>query len=166
MYFYLNLVIKQIFYFTKIVCLQSTRLPATYRWHHPHSQDCQILWSFSESKYCDPPNIFSFKISNRNSRTTCFWNHQVYKPCKLGILVLSEWKLILGWIKMYSFPIISSFKTESNVELLTAQRMKFSIKDFFIKCDQTRSLLQIWSHLLKKSLMENFVFCAVTIILR
>ena len=25
-----------------------------------------------------------------------------------------------------------------------------------------RSFLRIWSHLLKKSLMENFIFCAVT----
>ena len=39
--------------------------------------------------------------------------------------------------------------------------MKFSIKDFFNKCDQIRSFLWIWSHLLKKSLMENFIFCAV-----
>ena len=36
--------------------------------------------------------------------------------------------------------------------------MKFSIKDFFTKYDQIRSFLRIWSHLLKKSLMENFVF--------
>ena len=39
--------------------------------------------------------------------------------------------------------------------------MKLSIKDFFSKCDQIRSFLQIWSHLLKKSLMENFIFCVV-----
>ena len=32
--------------------------------------------------------------------------------------------------------------------------------DFFSKCDQIRSFLQIWSHLLTKSVMENFVFCA------
>ena len=36
--------------------------------------------------------------------------------------------------------------------------MKFSIKDFFSKCDQIRSFLQ---HLLKKSLMENFIFWRV-----
>ena len=36
--------------------------------------------------------------------------------------------------------------------------MKFSIKDSFGKCHQTCSFLQIWSHLLKKSLMENFIF--------
>ena len=39
--------------------------------------------------------------------------------------------------------------------------MKFSITDFFSKCDQVRRKLRIWSHLLKKSLMENFIFCAV-----
>ena len=33
--------------------------------------------------------------------------------------------------------------------------------DFFSKCDLIRRKLQIWSHLLKKSVMENFVFCAV-----
>ena len=35
----------------------------------------------------------------------------------------------------------------------TAQKMKFFIKDFFSECDQIRSFLRIWSHLLKKSLM-------------
>ena len=35
--------------------------------------------------------------------------------------------------------------------------MKFSIKDFFSKCDQIRRFLQICSHLLKKSLMENLI---------
>ena len=43
----------------------------------------------------------------------------------------------------------------------TAQKIKFSIKDFFSKCDQIRWKLRIWSHLLKKSLIENFIFCAV-----
>ena len=28
----------------------------------------------------------------------------------------------------------------------TAQKMKFSIKDFFSKCDQIRRKLRIWSH--------------------
>ena len=32
--------------------------------------------------------------------------------------------------------------------------MKFSIKRFFSKCDQIRR-----KHLLKKSLIENFIFC-------
>ena len=45
----------------------------------------------------------------------------------------------------------------------TTQKMKFSIKDFFSKCDQIRRKLRIWSHLLKKSLMENFNFCAALV---
>ena len=43
----------------------------------------------------------------------------------------------------------------------TAQKMKFSIKDVFSKCDQIRRKLWIWSDLLKKSLMENLIFCPV-----
>ena len=39
--------------------------------------------------------------------------------------------------------------------------MKFPIKDFFSKCDQIHSILRIWLHLMKKSLIENFIFCAV-----
>ena len=41
-----------------------------------------------------------------------------------------------------------------------AQKMKFSIKDLFNKCDQIRRDLRIWSHLPKKSLMKNFIFSA------
>ena len=41
--------------------------------------------------------------------------------------------------------------------------MKFSIEDFFSKWDQIRKNLRIWSHLLKKSLMEDFIFCVVLI---
>ena len=40
-----------------------------------------------------------------------------------------------------------------------AQKMKLSIKDFFSKCDQMRNFLRIWSHLLKKSLIEILIFC-------
>ena len=36
--------------------------------------------------------------------------------------------------------------------------MKFSIKDFFSKCN---SFLRIWAYLLKKSLMENYISWAV-----
>ena len=36
-----------------------------------------------------------------------------------------------------------------------------SIKDLFSKCDQIHRKLRIWSHLLEKLLMENFIFCAV-----
>ena len=46
---------------------------------------------------------------------------------------------------------------------LAAQKMEFSVKDSFSKCDQIRRKLRIWSHLLKKSLIKNFIFCAVSV---
>ena len=49
------------------------------------------------------------------------------------------------------------------ITLNTVQKMKFSIKVFFSKCGQLRRFLRIWSDLLKKPLMENFIFCAVII---
>ena len=33
---------------------------------------------------------------------------------------------------------------------------------FFSKCDKIYSFLRVWSHLLRKSLMENFISCAVS----
>ena len=42
------------------------------------------------------------------------------------------------------------------------KKMNFSIKDFFSKCDQICRKLGILSNLLKKSLMEKFIFCAVS----
>ena len=42
--------------------------------------------------------------------------------------------------------------------LETKQIIKFSIKDYFSKCEQIRSFLRFWSHLLKKPVMENLIF--------
>ena len=56
----------------------------------------------------------------------------------------------------------SEYVSENNIKLTHCRKMKFSIKDFVSKCNQICSFLLIWSHLLKKVLMENFNFCAVT----
>ena len=59
------------------------------------------------------------------------------------------------------------FKEDGKLDFLTdtAQKIKLSIKDFFSKCEQIRRKLQIWSHLLKKSLMKNFIFYTVNTVL-
>ena len=44
---------------------------------------------------------------------------------------------------------------------ITAQEINVSIKGFFSKYDQIRSFVGIWSYLLKKALMKNFIICAV-----
>ena len=37
--------------------------------------------------------------------------------------------------------------------------MNFSIKNLFSKCEHIRMKLRIYSHLLNKSLTEDFIFC-------
>ena len=44
---------------------------------------------------------------------------------------------------------------------VTGQKMKFSTRDLFSKCGQIRSFLRISSDLLKKSVIESLIFCAV-----
>ena len=66
---------------------------------------------------------------------------------------ISENESLLGFTKLKN---LEPKQTET-----TAEKMKFSMKDFFSKRDQIRSFLRIWSHLLKKFFMENFIFCAV-----
>ena len=40
-------------------------------------------------------------------------------------------------------------------------KIRFFIKDVFSKCDQIPRKQQTWSHLMNKSLMENFIFCTM-----
>ena len=55
-----------------------------------------------------------------------------------------------------------NFETKKN----DAQKMKFSFKASFSKCEQIRRWLWIFSHLLKKSLTVDFIFhAAMSIIL-
>ena len=44
------------------------------------------------------------------------------------------------------------------MQLNTGQKLKFSIKDFFGKCDQIRNFLRLWLYSLKESLIEKFIF--------
>ena len=87
------------------------------------------------------------EFETERKRTVCFGLETIsYRPPQLWSL-LPE---LMGQLNS-----IDQFKRS------TAQKMKFSIKDFFSKCDQIRRKLRIWSHLLRESLMENFIFCAV-----
>ena len=77
--------------------------------------------------------------------------------------------LIIAKFEAYGFHIdvlnyfYSTFcKPLQAILMITAQKMKFSIKDFFSKCYQICTKQRIWSHLFKKSLMENSIFpCSV-----
>ena len=96
------------------------------------------------------------------------WTNE--KTSRITLIFNSNKKFFLGHFLMKHFAriLISIFFRYDLGQLCTpfqlsytAQKMKFSMKDFFSKFDQIRSFLRIWSHLLKKSLMENFIFCAM-----
>ena len=109
------------------------------------------------------------------------WNH--LKPIKyIWILALTEncnlWlptrlfcfitlTFSLNYI-LYMFILILCYfivDIEDSIPAwITAQERIFHKvfhKGFFSKYYQISSLLRIWSHLLKKSLMEDFIFCAL-----
>ena len=71
------------------------------------------------------------------------------------VIGLYAWASYIPIQRFFYYFVLRSFK-----DLLfdTAQKMKFFITDFFSKCDQIRRFLRIWSHLLKKSVIETFIF--------
>ena len=88
----------------------------------------------------------------------------------------SQFRKVNGtwWINIFK-DLINSNMHDNGITIMlklcdsvscTALKIKFFIKDFFSKCDQIWRKLRIWSHLLKKSLMENFIFCAVMFIIQ
>ena len=68
--------------------------------------------------------------------------------------------MILSWILGYALKEACPIKGAWGIMNHHCIKMKFSFKGFFRKCDQIQSFPRIWSHLLKKSLMEIFLFCA------
>ena len=58
----------------------------------------------------------------------------------------------------YTESLLPEISLFNHIQANTAQKMKFSIKDVFSKCDQISMKRRIWSYLLKESLMVNFIF--------
>ena len=87
------------------------------------------------------------KLSNKLKCT-------VFRPCFFFSICLNLPFLAREYILRWNVELCLSY---------TAQNMKFFIEDFLSKCYGIRRFWRIWSHLLKKSLMENFIFlcCAI-----
>ena len=92
----------------------------------------------------------------RNEPTPAIGETRVFSPKSTLFYFLSE-------IEHEICKEIQSLLGYSNLskeECNTALKMKFSVKDFYSKYDQIHRKLQIKSYL-KKSIIENFNFCAV-----
>ena len=84
--------------------------------------------------------FFNFSWCSKENNTTATLKH-ILSPRKLSSSLTIALPIIVAHVQF------------------TAQKVKYSVKDFFSNCDQIRRKLQTWSHLLKKSLKENFIFC-------
>ena len=101
------------------------------------------------------------KISSNNLTITKLGNEKLRKEINNLKKKVSSFLEMFSTIKFQK--LNSTFaslkgKLRKLRKILHSTKMKFPIKDFFSKCDQIRSFLWIWSHLLKKSLKENSIF--------
>ena len=82
----------------------------------------------------------------------CDWRSLFLEPGNLKSVIVSRYT----WNNNRT--LAKSRKIKSLHRILWHCTKKFSIIDFFSKCDQICRKLQIWSHFLKKPLMGNFIF--------
>ena len=93
---------------------------------------------------------------NKIAKQFC-WNHTLAWVFSCKFVAYFQNSLEHLWMAA-SEPATSPTQKEGFFcKSITAQKMKFSIKDFPIKYDQIRRKLR----LLEKPLMENFILCAV-----
>ena len=95
------------------------------------------------------PN-WNFVKSNQNSPKILI---RFYKHLTFLIVCNSDRKVLVLPITVFRF-----WSPQARTGSITANKMKFSMMDLFSKCGQIRKKLWICSHLLKKPLMENFIF--------
>ena len=113
-------------------------------------------------------NACGTKVVKRTEEGDLNHTHITSTRITENCIVVSKFTSVLSymaqqWKMWYHTKDFSSRKNDWSFLCLATlhKKMKFSIKDFFSKCEQIRSFLRIRSHLLNKYLVENFIFCAV-----
>ena len=105
--------------------------------------------------------FYSEKVRCNRYQNKClsYYQSQTFETCLIScsVTLRNPYSLISCSVTLRN----PSVERDICMETYTAHKMKFFIKYFFSKCDQIRIKLRIWSHLLKKSSMEKFIFCAV-----
>ena len=99
-------------------------------------------------------NVYRFKVNIKNTRKRCQICFKVNNK-ETGTTLLTNASIIDFEQVKIIWKIL-----EKNQKIIP-----FCIKNLSSKCDQIWCFQGIWSHLLKKSLMENFIFCAVKYLL-
>ena len=125
---------------------------------------CKTKIFLSSSPHCDG-NFYADKLKNPHmwkNQQKLKNQHAGNRPLDKKPLTFITKSSTLDVAAVLDPPLRTlNIRTIMRFDYCTAEKMKFFIKDFFSKCDQIRSFLWIWSHLLNNSLIENFIFCAV-----
>ena len=135
-----------------------------------YSQLSSIIWTVWPNGWVFVYNLSGCGFESRHIHLnfkyrTCFEQGFPWHSGKYSVWTHSEtytWHdKNIQLIPLYNFSLQKSEHLWFSLFSNTTQKMKFPIKDFVSKCDQMRRKLRIWSYLLKKLLMKNFIFCAV-----
>ena len=102
-------------------------------------------------------NLFTYSLFSVDIHSKNILLHENSNKKHVMLIKVNKIKLLRKHGVTFKFESICkvTLAIKKCINLNTAQKMKFSIKDFFSR------KLQIWSHLLNKSSIENFIFCAV-----
>ena len=128
--------------------------PVTLRKKCPYSE---FFWSaFSRirtifrsiSTYFNPTEYGKIRIRKTPNRDS-------FQAVRHFWIIIPYLWICIYW-RWHSSMVLSNWVLQSG--FTNHCQIQFSITDFFCKCDQIRSFLRIWFHLLKKSVMENFIF--------
>ena len=113
-----------------------------------------------------PGNVLKTDKPKRlNMTTEVLFDSQIdfYLPYKRATLQeLNDFFYPNQYVTQIYLNVANFFRKKLYIRSLH-KKWSFPLKNFFSKCDQIHSFLWIWSQLLKKSLMENFIFCAVDV---
>ena len=152
-----------------------------YYWKRSLSWGFQIFLIFS--KQVIRQLVYTIFITNNHASFHLWWKEKLVKHQQVSkyymAMIVANIYIRLHFLLNYSLIYMSRLYVNCSPwkrfivwfascqeATATVQKMKFFIKNFCSKCDQICRKLRIWSHLLKISLMENFIFCAVCVILR
>ena len=110
-------------------------------------------------------SLFLIKLQALKHQHKCFpvkfakfLRELIFKNICERLLLKKVWRLLRGFLRNFYNMQNITWK----VHITKSQHKKWRIKNFLSKYYQIRSFLWLWSHLLKKSLLENFIFCAVS----
>ena len=138
----------------------------------PHTETSQLIYSVNQLTgfYLKVTLAFNgLKMVGRMSSLLCnFCGLNSTEKSSSKSFISSDTSIFFIAFNISSSTHMNLFKSGySNLFFIVhcTKKMKFSIEDFFSKCDRIRRKLRIWSHLLKKFLMKNFVFCAVVLVM-